>query len=179
MAIVLAALLASPLLMFAAHGVAYRVLAAAGRKPTAHSSAIPALVVTLAVLLGVTCVGGWPDGSSAWTVVGTLAYVFVVFAALSVFYIDLINIAETSLHMHMLLELAWSGGTSVAEMVERYSAERMIATRLERLTSLGQVRVEQGRYRIADRSTLRVARLVDAWRMVLGLPTAPEPRERQ
>jgi hypothetical protein len=155
------------------------VLAAAGRTPTAHSSAVPALIVTLAVLVGVTWRGGWPEGSPVWTVIGTLAYVSVVFAALSVFYIDLINIAETSLHMHMLLELAWSGGTSVTEMVERYSTDRMIAARLERLTSLGQVRVEQGRYVIADRSTLRVARLVDAWRMVLGMPTAPEPRKPQ
>ena len=62
-----------------------------------------------------------------------------LYGALGILYIDIVNIAETSLHMHLLLELAWSGGVPMADLLDRYSAERMIAARLERLTSIGQV----------------------------------------
>jgi len=84
-----------------------------------------------------------------------------------------VNIAETSLHMHLLLELAWSGGVPVADLLERYSADRMIAARLERLTSIGQVRITDGRCHIASRSSVYLASGLDAWRVVLGLPTSP------
>jgi hypothetical protein len=96
-----------------------------------------------------------------------------VYGALGILYIDVVNIAETSLHMHLLLELAWSGGVPVVVLLERYSADRMMAARLARLTSLGQIRTADGRCYIANRSTLYLAGWIDAWRVVLGLPTVP------
>jgi len=93
-----------------------------------------------------------------------------VYAALGILYIDVVNIAETSLHMHLLLELAWSGGVPEAEVLDRYSPDRMIAARLERLTSIGQLRVVDGRCYIANRSALYLAGALDAWRIVIGIP---------
>jgi hypothetical protein len=103
-----------------------------------------------------------------------MAYVGATYVALAILYVDAVNIAETSLHMHVLLEVMWTDRASLAGLVERYSAERMIATRLERLVSLGQVRVVNDRYYVANTSALRLNRLIDLWRTVLGLPTSPQ-----
>jgi hypothetical protein len=156
---------AIPALMFASHVVVHRALAAAGRRPTGHSSAFRALAAAAV-----------PMFATAWWLGVTLcgfAYLAAVYGALAILYIDVVNIAETSLHMHVLLELAWNRGTKTADLLDRYSPERMIAARLERLASIGQVRIVDGRAVIADRSTLRVAAAIDAWRVVLGLPTTP------
>lgn len=169
---VLALLIASPLVIFVMHAAAYRALRAAGRRPTAHTSAIAAiglaLVATLAGALWLTRA----DADPLSRVCG-LAYTCAVYGALAVLYLDVVNIAETSLHMHVLLEIAWSDRPSLDGLIARYGAERMVAERLDRLTALGQVRLVDGRYQLADRSALRLARVVDAWRMVLGLPTSP------
>ncbi len=158
-------LAATPLLMFAAHAVSFRALGLAGVRPTAHSSAFVALIAVFAPLCGV-----------AWQLGVTLcgfAYLTIVYAALAVLYVDVVNIAETSLHMHVLLELAWGGGIPIADLVARYSAARMVAARLERLASIGHVRIEDGRCYLANRSTLYLAAALDVWRAVLGLPTTP------
>jgi len=84
-----------------------------------------------------------------------------------------VNIAETSLHMHLLLELRWGGGADLAELLDRYSADRMIAARLERLAAIGQISIVDGRCALGDRSALRLARAIDLWRTMLGLPTRP------
>ena len=87
--------------------------------------------------------------------------------------------AETSLHMHLLLEIAWGDRPSLRDLIFRYSPERMVAERLDRLVAMGQVRIVDGRYVVGDRSALRLARMIDVWRRVLGLPTSPgEPTAR-
>jgi hypothetical protein len=158
-------LLSSPLLMFAAHAVVFRLLDRTGRRPTAHSAAAIALVAALVPV----CAMAWQLGVSLCG----FGYLALVYAALSVLYIDVVNIAETSLHMHLLLELAWGGPAPLTDLLERYSADRMVAARVERLVSIGQIRIEDGRCSIANRSTLYLAGAIDLWRMVLGLPTAP------
>jgi hypothetical protein len=158
-------LAASPIVMCIAHAAAFRVLDRAGAKPTAHSSAIVALLCAF-LAVGATA---WYLGVSGCGFV----YVGAVYAGMAILYVDVVNIAETSLHMHLLLELAWTGGMNLAELLDRYSAERMISARLERLESIGQVRVDDGRCYLANRSTLYFSSAIDAWRMVLGLPTTP------
>jgi hypothetical protein len=155
-------LVSTPLIMFAAHAAAFRLLDRVGARPTAHSSAFAALVGALVPV----CAIAWALGVS-WC---GFVYLAAVYAALSVLYLDIVNIAETSLHMHLLLELAWGGGTPAEELLDRYSPERMVAARLERLVSIGQVRIEAGRCSIASRSTLHVAAAIEWWRKVLGLP---------
>ena len=167
-------LVVSPILMFAGHAIAYRALAAAGAKPTAHSSALIALLAAfVAVAVVAWRLGAFDPSQGLMTALCTAAYLAGVYGALGILYVDVVNIAETSLHMHLLLELAWSGGVPVADLLERYSADRMIAARLERLTSIGQVRIVDGRCHIASRSSLHLASALDAWRVVLGLPTTP------
>jgi hypothetical protein len=171
-------LILSPLVTFLVHAVAHRALGRAGLRPTAHSSAAVALAGAFAILVGT----GWrlgAFGDDPATALCAFAYVATVSGALGILYLDVVNIAETSLHMHVLLELAWNDGMPVAELLERYGAERMITTRIERLASLGQVRIADGRCYIANRGTLYLAGGVDWWRSVLGLPAAPPLSESE
>jgi hypothetical protein len=167
-------LLFSPVLIFVFHAIVYRVLDRAGAKPTAHSSAFLAIIAAcVPVCLGVWRLGLLDAGQDNATRLCTLIYVAGVYGALGILYIDVVNIAETSLHMHLLLELAWGGAVPLADLLDRYSADKMIAARLERLTSIGQLHVLDGRCFVGNRSTLYLAGAIDAWRVVLGLPTRP------
>jgi hypothetical protein len=173
-ALLLLLLVLSPILMFAAHAIAFRAMDRMGARPSAHSSAFVALAAAFAALVLVAWrLGAFDTSQGLATALCGFAYVVVVYGALSILYIDVVNIAETSLHMHLLLELAWTGGVAMADLLERYSADRMIAARVERLTSLGQVRITGDRCYVGNRSTLHVASAIDAWRVVLGLPTTP------
>ena len=167
-------LIVSPLIMFVGHAIAFRTLNRAGVRATAHSSAFMALLVAFLPVCGMAWRFGVFDTSRDVTAsLCAFAYIAVVYGGLAVLYLDVVNIAETSLHMHLLLELAWNRATPIADLLERYSADRMIAARLERLTALGQVRVAGGRCYVGNRSTLYLAGAIDAWRVVLGLPTTP------
>jgi hypothetical protein len=170
----LAILVIAPLGMFAAHAAAFRLLTAAGRRPSAHGSAFVAIVSWFVVTLAAAGTVVYTANAQTVPKVCAVGYVVATYTALSILYVDAVNIAETSLHMHVLLEVLWNDRPSLAQLIERYSAERMIATRLERLTSLGQVRAVDNRYYLANASTLRLNRIIDLWRTVLGLPTAPD-----
>jgi hypothetical protein len=168
-------LVASPVGMVICHMLSYRLMRAGGRRPNAHTSAFAAiaacgaaLLVAIGVLTGSILMASWS------TAVCLLAYVLATYGALAVLYVDIVNIAETSLHMHLLLEIAWSEQPSLERLVARYSPGRMVGERLDRLTALGQVRLVDGRYYLANRSALRLAQAIDRWRMMLGLPISPD-----
>lgn len=166
-------LVASPLLVLVLHAVFHRMMDRPGRKVSAHSSAFVAIVAGFAVLLAAAW---WLDllqRDTPLDLVGSLGYVAAVYGTLAILYIDVVNVAETSLHMHLLLEIAWGGSLDVERVREQYSEARMIQTRLHRLASMGQLAIEGDRCRLTNRSTLRFAALIDAWRRVLGLPTEP------
>jgi hypothetical protein len=172
---IMLALVASPLGMAIGHMLSYRLMRAAGRRPSAHTSAFVAIagcgVVLLAVIGGLT----WSIWSESWsTIACLLGYVLANYGALAVLYVDVVNIAETSLHMHLLLEISWSDRPSLERLVARYSPARMVEERLDRLTALGQVRLVEGRYYLANRSALRLAQVIDRWRTILGLPISPD-----
>lgn len=170
----LALLVGSPLVIFVLHGVVHRVLDRAGRRPSGHRSALVAIALGFAWLLAMMWALALVPVASPVEALATLAYAAAVYAVIGVLYLDVVNIAETSLHMHLLLQVAWHGSLDIEGLLERYSASRMIASRLERLASIGQLRVEDGRVVLADRSTLRFNALLDVWRRILGLPTEPD-----
>ncbi|MDP1571567.1 MAG: hypothetical protein Q8L86_16355 [Vicinamibacterales bacterium] len=172
--LLLVLLVCSPLVIFVLHGAAHRVLDRAGRSPSAHRSALVAIALGFVALLAAVWALDLVATTSWGEAAATLAYVAAVYGVIAVLYLDVVNIAETSLHMHLLLQVAWSGPLDIEGLLERYSASRMIASRLERLASIGQLRVEAGHAHLADRSTLRFNALLDVWRRVLGLPTEPD-----
>jgi hypothetical protein len=169
-------LLVSPAVMFLGHVVAYRMMRAAGQRPTAHTSAFAGIALSLAAVIVIGAAWTWTDvTASAEIAIESAIYVVATFGALSVLYVDIVNIAETSLHMHLLLEVAWNDRLSLDRLIDKYNPAHMVGERLERLTAMGQVRREGDRYYLGDnRTALLIATCVDAWRRVLGMPTSPE-----
>ena len=171
-------LVASPAGMFIGHVVAYRVLKAAGRGPTAHTSALAGIVISFVAVIALAGVLAWSDISASLLTAAAFAlYVAATYGALSILYLDIVNIAETSLHMHLLLEVAWNDRLSLQRLIDKYSPAHMVGERLDRLTALGQVRRDGDRYYLGgNRSALIISMCVDAWRTVLGMPTSPDER---
>ena len=168
-------LLTSPAGIFIGHIVAYRALRAAGRQTSAHASAIAGIALYLLVLAAIAAALTWGRVTDSWvTAISAAAYVMATYGAMSVLYLDVVNIAETSLHMHLLLEIAWDDRLSLARLIEKYSPARMVEERLARLIALGQVRRDGDRYLLGNRSALRLAKTMDVWRRIIGLPTSPE-----
>ena len=167
-------LVASPAGIFAGHAIAFRALRAAGRRPNAHASALAGIALCFVALVVTAVVLTWTDlTASLLTATSAGIYLVATYGALSVLYLDIVNIAETSLHMHLLLEIAWNDRLSLERLIDKYSPAHMVNTRLDRLTALGQVRRDGDRYFLDDRSALRLAAAVDLGRGVLGMPTSP------
>jgi hypothetical protein len=168
-------LLASPLAIFLGHVASYRGSRAIGRVPTAHTSAFAGIGFSFVIVLTLALTMAWTEARASLTMLlGVAVYVTATYAALSVLYVDIVNIAETSLHMHLLLEVSWNDRLSLERLIDRYSPSHMVGERLERLTAMGQIRREGDRYYLgANRTALLIANCVDAWRRVLGMPTRP------
>src|SRR2546421_4003468 len=87
-------LAASPILMFLGHVAAYRGLSAAGRRPTAHTSAFTGIVLSFAAVVVIAAAWTWGElTASALTAASPVVYVIRPYGALSVLYLDLVNIA--------------------------------------------------------------------------------------
>jgi hypothetical protein len=168
-------LVASPLAIFIVHSIAYRAMQAAGRRPTAHTSAIAAIAFCFVVVLLAGALLTWSSVGTSWvTAACACLYIAATYAAMSILYLDVVNIAETSLHMHLLLEIAWNDRLSLERLTDKYNPVHMVAERLERLAALGQVRRDGDRYVLGNRSALRLAKTMDVWRRIIGLPTTPD-----
>jgi hypothetical protein len=170
-------LVVSPVGMLIGHVIAYRGMRAAGRRPTAHNSALAGIGICFVATVAIAAALTWADlRDSLPTAAASAIYVVATFGALAILYLDIVNIAETSLHMHLLLEVAWNDRLSLERLIEKYSPAHMVGERLDRLTGLGQVRRDGDRYVIGDRSALRLGAAVDVVRRVLGMPTSPAER---
>lgn len=131
------------------------------------------MALSLAVLAVIVIAAGVVAGASATLIVFELIYVGVAGAAIAILYLDVVNVAETSLHMHVLLRVAWGEKLTLDALVEQYSARHMIEERLTRLTGIGQAVQDGERYYIKDRSVLAFSRILDFWKRLLKLPTSP------
>src|SRR6266481_3516725 len=88
-------LLVSPVGMFVGHVVAYRALGAAGRRPTAHTSAFAGIAICFVAVVGIAGIVTWTSaGGSLLTVALVAVYVAATYGALSILYLDIVNIAE-------------------------------------------------------------------------------------
>jgi len=91
-------------------------------------------------------------------------------------YFHVLNASETSLSVHIIMELLVEGKFTSGELTRRYSATQMIATRIERMITLGQLREKDG-YFVSSNSTLVIAgKLMNLCRTTLGMPLIPEQR---
>jgi hypothetical protein len=162
---------ASPLVILILHIIIHRLLSRVKPSLTGHASAMLAIAVQAVVVAAFTwrLLAADPVGGPLEVLAGVI-YSGAVYGAMSLLYINAINIAETSLHMHTLLEVSWAGSLDEQALMNKYNADKMIAARLERLVSLGQIRVGEDRYYLGGRWLLYFAEAVDFWRRVIGVP---------
>lgn len=117
---------------------------------------------------------------ASWAVLRTevrsdfIAYLAVniwITLALSFGYFNFVNLNYTSLRIRMLREFLKSRhGLSIDDLRKRYSAERALQLRIDRLIKADELRRENGTYRLgSSRKFLQIARLLDFIRRVLGL----------
>jgi hypothetical protein len=139
-----------------------------------------AIVIVFIVVLA----AGWrlvlqPRLGQPLELVAALAYIGIAYVPMALIYVNVINIAETSLHMHTLLEVAWAGGLSADALCAKYDAAHMMAARLDRLTSLGQIRTDGARYFLDGRFVLYFANAIVFWHHVIGVPLPPLYADRK
>jgi len=101
------------------------------------------------------------------------ALVVLTYNALGFCYFCLVNLSETSLHVHILMELMLSGTIAMDELLARYGVTEMIDARVDRMIALGQLRSQNGAFVVTSRSLLMVGRIIHFWRKLLRLPLSP------
>lgn len=172
LATLLLALVLAPAGILILHAVMHRLLTRGGRHVTGHATAMRAIVLGFVMTLGAAVALGvlrWRG--NLIEAAATILYIGLTYGAMSLLYVNAINIAETSLHTRTLLEILWAGSLPADELYAKYNADHMVRARVDRLASLGQIRAESSRYFLARRSLLHFAETVDRWRHVLGVPS--------
>jgi hypothetical protein len=109
-----------------------------------------------------------------WSAVACgVALVLLTYNALGFCYFNLLNLSETSLHVHILMDLLLSGPMPANELAVRYGVSEMMETRIKRMIALGQLRDQGGYFVVNNRGLLAVGRVIHFWRKVLSLPLSP------
>jgi hypothetical protein len=85
----------------------------------------------------------------------------LIYTALGYCYFHFLNLGETARRIRILRELyEVSEGLSLEEILERYNAKHIVATRIRRLVHNGQVVERYGRYYIGSPVMLFIARSI-------------------
>mgnify|MGYP001766924597 CR=1 FL=1 len=109
---------------------------------------------------------GGPASSAerAWAAVYCgLAYVCIAYS-----YFHLFNMSETARRIRLLREILIQGPLGMEQLLSLYRGEEVMSRRIERLLETSQLIEQNGRYRVRGRLLLRAARVVFAWRRLLG-----------
>ena len=173
--ILLALLLGSTVLTCIVHAMLTRLMRILRR------SVAPQLVVLGIVLLGnipilqLTSNLVFPElNGGLFAEACCIMYVLLTYNALGFCYFCVLNVSETSLHVHILMDLLLSGHLRGDELSTRYNVSAMIHARVERMIELGQLRNQSGRFVVNNRGLLIVGRIIHVWRRVLNLPLTPD-----
>lgn len=134
----LIAMLAPPLLVFAGQAILFRAL------PRQSAQALTAAAMLLGyfpyfALLGVL---SFPWERDA----GFYAYFFCLYSFAAYAYFHVFNMSETARRVRLLSYLGQRGQVSTEEVERIYQADDMTVARLERLVSLRQCSLKDGRY---------------------------------
>ena len=163
--------LSSPLAICLAHAILTRVIRLLGRLIA------PQLVVLGTVLLGNIPVLwlGWilvlrDLRGDFWSMACGIVYLILTYNALGFCYFCLLNLSETSLHVHILMDVLLSGPIPAADLASRYGVGDMLNARVERMIALGQLRSQNELFVVNSRGLLLAGRVIHNWRRLLGLP---------
>lgn len=99
-----------------------------------------------------------------------LSYAVIVYGLLAYSYFHLFNMGETARRVRMLVELTEHGEMEAGELKSYYNTGTMLERRIERLISLGQLRLHGDRLVLGSRRLHFAAAVMNAWCSILGLP---------
>lgn len=103
-----------------------------------------------------------------------LIYFVLVYLMIGYLYISFLNLSDTSLHIHILMEIALAGQLALSSLEQEYNKDTMVDAKIHRLISLGLLRDEKGQLYSANKGYLYYGYLFDVWRRVMGVPTEPK-----
>jgi hypothetical protein len=104
-------------------------------------------------------------------------FCLATYVTLSYGYYNFVTLNVTSLRIRLLQEmLACPAGLPVAEVWRRYGVHEIVRRRIVRLTQGGHLVEKNGRFYLAKRSILCIARIIDTLRYLILGPT-PFPAE--
>ena len=97
-------------------------------------------------------------------------FLFGVYLLFAYVYFHLFNMSETARRIRILAQSSPHGRIEKDEMEKHYTGRQMLAIRLERLVSLKELRLTEGRYTIRRGWLLLPATVVFAFRRILFPP---------
>lgn len=103
-----------------------------------------------------------------------LLYIVIVYLMIGFLYMTVINLSDTSLHIHILMEIARCGGLNLSSLEQEYNKDSMTDSKIDRLISLGLLRSEDDQLYSGNKGYLYYAYLIDFWRSLMGMPTKPK-----
>jgi hypothetical protein len=124
--------------------------------------------IPMGLLLGYFVLGG--AAAQNVGVLPAVLYALVAYNALGYCYFHTYNMSETGRRVRILYELYRSGGLGAPEIASLYDVEDMLAVRIERLLSMGQVKVQNGRYVLDGLMLYYAARIMAFWGELIGSP---------
>ncbi len=153
---------------FAAQVVLVRFLGLYRRKPLRQKGPL------VAALVGLLPVGG---AFLAWLIFFSVLqpaavfwagfYLFSVYLLLAYVYFHIFNMSETARRIRILAQSHQAGLVVKDEMVQSYTAEQMIALRVDRLLALNEINLKDERYLPARGSLLPAAKMVFFFRRII------------
>lgn len=84
-------------------------------------------------------------------------------------------ITDVSMHIHLLVEVFRAEKISYKELTAIYNKQKVIAERIPRLLSLGQLIEKEGKLYLNANTVLLGAKICTLFRRILGIPVRPPP----
>lgn len=81
-------------------------------------------------------------------------YLFLVYILFAYVYFHIFNMSETARRIQILVENYKTGILEKEELVKKYTCQDMVSARLERLVSLGILRLTKNRYFLENKALL-------------------------
>jgi uncharacterized membrane protein len=96
-------------------------------------------------------------------------YALIVYNCVLYAYFHLFNMSETARRIRILLHLREAGSLTKQQLLDIYSPQHQVESRLKRLQKMGVICCTQnGSYRTSNRIAVMIARLFKAIRKLLG-----------
>jgi len=162
----LAALALAPLAMLLVHALLARLARRASRQVVATTAGLGGAAATALAWNGLAA----PADATVWAQL----YVAVVSVLIAYAYFHFFNMSETARRVRILMEVAEAGTLDADAIAARHPPAPLVEVRIERLLAAGQAVEREGRIALASSLLVLAARVVFAWRRVLGFGDGPK-----